>query len=274
MKRSIIITTYNRPDALALVLEGLCAQQDTDFEVLIADDGSDERTAQLLAENDYPLAIQHVWQDDQGFRAAKIRNKAVAKARGDYLIFIDGDCVPMPSFLTQHRHLAEAGWFVAGNRVLLSKDYTQEVLTRNEPIFLMNYRDLRSAKQRHAINRLAPMWSLPLGPLRKLGGAKWQGVKTCNLGVWREDFVAVNGFDEAYQGWGYEDSDLVIRLQRHGIKRKLGRFAVPVLHLWHPENDRSHEQDNLAKLQAIMTAEHVISPIGLDQYTDDSGANG
>lgn len=263
---SIIITTYNRPDALALVLEALCTQTDQHFEVILADDGSDDRTARLLQLADYPIPITHVWQEDLGFRAAKIRNKAAAKSQGDYLVFMDGDCVPMPTFVARHRQLAERGWFVAGNRVLLSEDYTDEVISEHRPIYLMTQKALRIARRQGAINRYTPTLSLPLGPIRKWQNRSWEGVKTCNLGLWRSDFVAVNGFDETYEGWGYEDSDLVIRLLRSGIHRKLGRYAIPVLHLWHPENDRSHEAENRAKLAAIESADHVAAALGLDQY--------
>ena len=90
---------------------------------------------------------------------------------------------------------------------------------------------------------------------------------TCNLGVWKQDFIAVNGFDELFEGWGYEDSDLVIRLIHQDIKRKEGRFAAPVLHLWHRQNDRSRHDANFQRLLQRVDNQHFIrAERGVDQY--------
>lgn len=266
MKISIIITTYNRPDALALVLRALAQQTDQNFEVLIADDGSHASTRDMIESIQLPVPCRHVWQADEGFRAAKIRNKAVAQATGDYLVFLDGDCVPLQKFVRKHRRLAEQGYFVAGNRTLLSQQFTDKVLHDSIDIQHFSLFDFIWAKYCGRINRYLPVISLPLGPLRKLNANDWKGVKTCNLGLWKRDFLAVNGFDEDYIGWGFEDSDLVIRLLRYGIKRKLGRFAVPVMHLWHPENDRSYVDNNLNRLQSIEKNAEIWAVSGVDQH--------
>ena len=129
---SVIVTTYNRPDALATVLAGLAAQTDRGFELLVADDGSRDDTRILIeaAAPTFAMPLAHVWQEDRGFRAGAARNRAAVKARGDYLIFLDGDCVPRPDFIARHRDLAEAGWMVAGNRILLSEAFTRRVMAR------------------------------------------------------------------------------------------------------------------------------------------------
>lgn len=265
---SVIVTTYNWPAALALVLQGLARQSLTNFEVIVADDGSTDSTSQLITQlrPELPYSLQHVWQPDAGFRAAMIRNKAVAQAKGEYLVFLDGDCLPRRTFLANHFKLAETGWLVAGNRLLLNQDFTAQVVSQQLPVdqwplyAWLKHRWLRDC------NRLLPLLSLPLGPLRKLKATNWHGVKTCNLGLWRHDFISVNGFDEAYQGWGYEDSDLVIRLLRLGIRRKQGQFAVPVIHLWHPENDRAQHAANLARLQQTTAAKSLTVIQGISQY--------
>nr|MCU0951181.1 glycosyltransferase [Burkholderiaceae bacterium] len=133
---SVIVTTYNRPDALRAVLDGLVAQTEHDIEVRVADDGSrdDTRALVLDAARAAPIPVHHVWQEDRGFRAGAARNRAAAGARGDYLVFLDGDCVPRPDFIAQHRELAEPGWMVAGNRILLSEPFTQRVLAQRVPI--------------------------------------------------------------------------------------------------------------------------------------------
>lgn len=246
---SIIISTYNRSDALITVLKALCTQTDEQFEVVIADDGSQPETLAAIKKVSWPFAWRHVWQVDEGFRAARIRNRAVANSRGGYIVFLDGDCVPLPSFVAQHRRLSEQNWFVAGNRVLLSERFTTEVIANDVDVQNQTFKYWRRAKKAGNCNRMLPFLQLPLGPCRKVRGSRWKGVKTCNLAMWRRDFDVVGGFDEAYQGWGYEDSDLVIRLLAKGVKRKSGKFAVPVLHLWHKENDMSGEAENAERLR-------------------------
>lgn len=265
---SLIVTTFNRPDALAAVLAGLLAQQDRGLEVLIADDGSREDTRELAERTarGAPLRIAHVWQEDRGFRAGAARNRAFLQAQGEYLVFLDGDCVPRPELVEQHRRLAERGWMVAGNRVLLSESFTREVLDRRLPIHAWTLAQWREARRRGAINRTAPLRSLPLGPLRRLGRRKWERVRTCNLGLWADDFRAVNGFDEAFEGWGFEDSDLAVRLLNLGVRRKYGAFATGVLHLWHRENDRAREGENWQQLQRRIASGETRAARGLDQY--------
>lgn len=267
-KLSIIITTYNRPDTLAIVLDALSVQTNLNFEVIIADDGSTDDTKELInkIEKNFPVPLHHVWQIDEGFQAAKIRNKAVAKANTNYLIFLDGDCVPLPSFVARHSNLAKQKSFVVGNRVLLTEHFTQQTLQTNLAIYTWTFFRWLVASLQNKCNRILPLVYLPLGSLRDLRAEKWRGAKTCNLAMWRDDFIAVNGFDEAYQGWGYEDSDLVIRLLNHGAKRREGRFAVPVIHLWHPENDRSLEGENLARLKDREHSQIKSIEQGVSQY--------
>lgn len=113
------------------------------------------------------------------------------------------------------------------------------------------------------IERITPL-IMPIPKYRKLNA--WYGVKTCNLSVWRADFEAGNGFDERYVGWGHEDADLAVRLIRHGVKRKEGRSVVPVIHLWHQENDRSQLSNNEGRLAEVIEADYSRAVIGLDQY--------
>jgi glycosyltransferase involved in cell wall biosynthesis len=268
MTTSVIVTTYNRPDALRAVLDGLAAQIDRDFEVLVADDGSRDDTRELVdaVRSQTPVAIRHVWQEDRGFRAGAVRNRATAQARGDYVIFLDGDCVPRPGFIERHRVLAEAGWMVAGNRILLAEMFTKSALEAKLPLHLWSDAQWRTARQRADINRTLPLMYLPLGPLRKLAGSRWQRVRTCNLGVWRADLTRVNGFDEVFEGWGYEDSDLAVRLINSGVQRKEGAYATGVLHLWHRENDRRAEGENWDRLQQRIRERATRAERGLDQY--------
>lgn len=268
MKTAVIVTTYNRPDALAAVLAGYQAQRDSEFELLIADDGSTADTRQIIeafkAGARFP--ITHIWHEDQGFRAAAIRNCALAATQADYVIFSDGDCAPAPSYVAQHRRLAERGWFAAGNRVLLSEEFTRRALQDHLALHEWTFGAWLIAWARRDVNRWLPLATLPDGGFRKTAPQRWEGVKTCNLAAWRDDLLRVNGLDEAYSGWGLEDSDLVIRLLHAGVRHKSARFATPVFHYWHTENDRSRLPENQRRLDALLHSDRVRAEFGIDRY--------
>ena len=265
MKISVVITTYNRPDALSLVLRGLAAQTEGGFEVVVADDGSQEETAAVLAglKPGLPYALRHVWQPDEGFRAPMARNRASAVATGDYIVFLDGDCVPLADFIAQHVRLAEAGWFVSGNRVLLDRKLSARATAEQLPLWSWSRGQWLKARLAGRVNRVTPV-------LRLFDGSRSRtdlvGAKSCNLAVWRQDLLAINGFDEDFIGWGYEDSDLVQRLFNAGKRRRASRWAIPVLHLWHGALDRSRERVNFARLQQSIRSRAVRAVRGIDQY--------
>ena len=262
---SVIVTTYNRPKGLELVLRALDAQLDKNFEVIVGDDGSQESTrfliAQLQKEVSYPLI--HVWQEDRGFRAGRARNLAVKASHGSYLLFLDGDCVPRPSWVGSHRCLAQPGWFVAGNRVLLSKTYTERAENEKLALHAFSKTEWRRMHRDHCVNRVHPLTSLPLGPLRFLRASQWKRVRSCNLGVWRRDFENVDGFDLSFEGWGFEDSDLAIRLINAGVRHKDGSYATAVIHLYHKEFDRGRENENYRLLLQRVTDGIKKARIGL-----------
>jgi glycosyltransferase involved in cell wall biosynthesis len=266
---SIIVTTWNREDALDAVLRSLAVQTDRDFEAIIADDGSGEATAKLIADwtPKFGHRLKHVWQEHRGFRAAEIRNQAILASRGTYCIFLDGDCIARPGFIATHRRLAEHGWFVTGNRILMSETLTQTVLRDRLDPEHWTYRQWARERGRGGINRTVPLMRLPLGPLRKLRFLAWRGARSCNLGIWRSDLDRVDGFDCAYQGWGREDSDLLVRLLRAGVRRKDGVFATGVLHLWHPAADRSWLPDNDRKLDEVRAGGRIKALQGLSAMT-------
>jgi glycosyltransferase involved in cell wall biosynthesis len=274
---SVIITTYNREDALDAVLSALARQTDRDFEVVIADDGSGPTTAALAERWRERLGVplSYVWQVDRGFRAAEIRNRAILVGAGDYCVFLDGDCIVRPDFIDAHRRLAERGRFVTGNRVLLSGALTATVL--RDGLQPQTWRVSEWLRQRRngGVNRLAALLHLPLGPLRKLGGGRWRGARSCNLAVWRSDLELVDGFDADFSGWGREDSDLLIRLLHAGVRRKDGRFATGVIHLWHREEDRAQLAANDARLDAVIASNRIRAQRGLSVLRDaDKEANG
>ena len=169
MLTSIIVSTYNQPDMLKLVLTVFNEQRNKNFEVVVADDGSTDDTFRMLLEIKGSLnyELKHVWQEDIGFRAAAIRNKAVAASKGEYLIFLDGDCVPLPSFLEQHLKLKERAWFVRGNRAMLSKTFTRTVLRDNLLIHRYPKHTWLKHRAKKDIKRFMPLLHIAMGRYRK-----------------------------------------------------------------------------------------------------------
>ena len=262
---SVVVTTYNREDALDAVLRSLAGQSDRDFEVIVADDGSKAPTANLVEYWKGKLGhrLEHVWHEDRGFRAAEIRNRAILASRGDYVVFLDGDCIARPDFVAVHRRLAERGWFVTGNRILLSPKLTAKVLRENLAPETWGFGEWLTQRLRGGVNRLAVLLPLPLGPLRRLRQKAWRGARSCNLAVWRVDLNRVDGFDAAYCGWGKEDSDIIVRLLHAGVRRKDGVFATGVVHLWHADADRGALPVNEKKLSDIIASDDIRAQRGL-----------
>jgi glycosyltransferase involved in cell wall biosynthesis len=262
---SVIVTTYNREDALDAVLRSLALQNDTDFEVIVADDGSRAATATTVEawKGKVGRRLDYVWHDDRGFRAAEIRNRAILASRGVYCIFLDGDCITRPDFVATHRRLAEQGCFVTGNRILLSPALTDKVLRdRLAPETWTAARWL--AERLHGgVNRLTALLHLPLGPLRRLRRRAWRDARSCNLAIWRADLDRVDGFDGDYSGWGKEDSDIIVRLLHAGVARKDGVFATGVLHLWHADYGRDRLVENERKLSDSLASDRVRARRGL-----------
>jgi glycosyltransferase involved in cell wall biosynthesis len=273
---SVIVATYNRPDALDAVLRSLSRQDDQNFEVIIADDGSRPDTAAVVEawEGGLPHRVVHVWHPDNGFRLAEIRNRAIRVAAGDYCIFLDGDCIARPHFIGAHRALAQPGWFVTGNRLLLSKALTDRILKENLQPEQWTMAEWWAFRRSGEIKRLAPLLSVSLGPLRRLRKRDWRGAQGCNLGIWRADLLVVDGFEGAFSSWGREDSDILIRLMHAGLRRKDGRMATGVLHLWHAEADRSGLPENERLLGEVIASDRVKAVKGLTALTDEPAAVG
>jgi glycosyltransferase involved in cell wall biosynthesis len=262
---SVIVTTYNREDALDAVLRSLAQQSDAAFEVIVADDGSGPGTAKVIDAWQPKIGrrLEHVWHADRGFRAAEIRNRAILAARGAYCIFLDGDCIVRPDFVAIHRRLAEPGWFVAGNRILLSPELTTRVLRERLTPESWGFARWLAERWGGGVNRLSALLHLRLGSLRRIRQRAWRGARSCNLAIWRSDLNRVDGFDADYSGWGKEDSDIIVRLLLSGARRKDGEFATGVLHLWHAEADRSQLSENERKLAEVVSGDRVRAQRGL-----------
>lgn len=263
---SVIITTYNRPDALTAVVEALFTQDDTGFEIIIADDGSGDNTRAAVAalQARAPVALRHVWQADQGFRAARARNLGTLDARGDYIVFLDGDCIPQRNFISQHRRLAQPGYLVQGSRILLSEEATKRVLAEHTDVQRLTPGEKLAWRRRRALNKVLPLLLTLPDVGRTSDRFTWRRIKSCNLAVWRSDLDLVNGFDESFLGWGHEDADLVLRLFNAGVMRKDGAYATEVLHLWHREHARDQESSNRALVEQRVTTRLIQAVQGLN----------
>jgi glycosyltransferase involved in cell wall biosynthesis len=273
---SVIVTTYDRDDALDAALRALAHQSDRNFEIVVAEDGSSAATAAVVEgwAARSTVTVRHVRHQHDGFRGGEIRNRGIRASSGRYCIFLDGDCLAPVDLVATHRRLAEIGWFVTGNRILMSRELTETVLANGVPAETWSLASLAWERLRGGVNRLLPTLSLPLGPLRKRGRADWAGAQTCNLAVARTDLDRVDGFDCSYTGWGLEDSDLVVRLLHAGVKRKDGRFATGVLHLWHAPNDRAQFAANQSRLDDLLRGDRVRALRGLSMLGNDAPGGG
>jgi glycosyltransferase involved in cell wall biosynthesis len=269
---SVVITTYNRPDALEAVVRACFMQNDKNFEIIIADDGSTANTRTCIERlaRDAPVPVRHVWQPDQGFRAAMARNRGTLAATGDYIVFLDGDCIPQRDFIARHRALSEPGCLVSGSRILLDDVLTRRVLEDGVDVAVAPLSTRLGWRLRGHMNKvlqLAVRWPDVARVTKKFS---WRRIKSCNLGVWKSDLERVNGFDESFTGWGHEDSDLVVRLFHAGVLRKDGAFATEVFHLWHREAQRDQESSNRRVVLERAEAKVTQATIGLREHADEA----
>jgi glycosyltransferase involved in cell wall biosynthesis len=272
MTISFIVLTYNRTEALLAVLRSLCEQCGAGHEVLIADDGSRADQVEMLYAHcpAFKCPVRHIWHPDVGFTAAQARNLAASQAAGDYLVFLDGDCIPNRAFVGQHTRLAEAGCFVNGSRVLLSETLTAQVLNGAVDVPNLSVSFWLRARLRGDCNKLLHLLVWPRCLFRVKQRFQWNGIRSCNFAVWQRDFAGVNGFDETFEGWGHEDADLALRLSHLGVWRKNGFMATEVFHLWHPENKRDNEFVNKNRVMKRIKTDLVLAEKGLLQIDPES----
>lgn len=235
---SLIVTTYNSPAYLEMYLRSIQNLELLPKELIIADDGSTTETADLIKQYqaDFPIKISHVWQEDKGFRAAKIRNEALKTSTGRYIIFTNGDIILHPRFITDHLQATQTDFFVQGSRILLNKNCTKKLLESKNTSLGFFSNGLNNPCKTISCRLLQRVFSRPVAHLK--------GIKTCNFALWRDDAFLVNGFNEEFEGWGREDTEFALRLLYAGKQRKNLRFGGIIFHLYHPENDRTTLPEN------------------------------
>lgn len=261
MQVSLIITTYNWKEALQFALRSVLAQTCLPMEIVVADDGSRPDTAELIRTigASSPIPIVHSWQEDRGYRLAKSRNKAIAKAKGEYIILIDGDIVLESHFVADHCTFAQPGHFVQGTRVLLGSEVTTKLLNTTQPI-------LPTVLSKGIGNRKNCLRSVLLARLFSFKSRRLGSIKLCNSAFWKQDALRINGFNEDFIGWGREDSEFVARLLNDGVRRQNLKFHALGYHLYHPENARDRLAVNDSILKKTIEGQLRWCENGLDQY--------
>ena len=260
MRVSVIVITYNWPQALDLVLRALARQSTFPEEVIVSDDGSCADTRDLLTATarDFPTRLVHLWQADDGARMSRARNRGIAAAHGDYVIFLDGDMLAQRDFIADHIAFAQRGCFVQGSRVLTGERCAADLLAHQQLDVGFFTADIERRRHTLRLPALARAWARP--------HAREAGIKSCNWGFWREDLLALNGFNEAMTGWGREDNELALRAFHMGLRRRDLRFAGLAVHLWHPTRKNLVDNPNDAVLAATRASGAVRCAIGLEQH--------
>lgn len=267
MHLTLIINTHEQPDYLGRVLAGVSRQTTPPEEVILADDGSGDTTREVFESwtKGRTFRTFHAWQPQQGFRRSRILNLAIANSQGEYLVFLDGDTVPHRRFLEDHRSMARPGFFVQGHRSLIG-ERAAPWFGRSDPggDRLKAWMTGQLEGWRHAFR-----WPVPMARIR----TDLHGIRGCNLAIWRSDLERVNGYNEAFVGWGREDSELAVRLMNAGLRRLDVRGRAPCFHLWHPPANRSGLPQNDRLLAEALTTRVTRCEAGLDRHTRGGGAS-
>jgi len=260
LRCSLIVTTYEWPAALELTLKSIARQSVVPDEVIVADDGSGPDTARVVerwrAHIVAPLV--HLWQPHEGFRLARSRNRAIAAAKGEYLIIVDGDMVLHRHFVADHLAAARPGSFIQGVRLLTGAAAAERML--REGSLDLHFFTSGIRRRRHAIrNRLLSRMLFA----ERVGQSAIRG---CNQAYWRSDLLRVNGFNEAFVGWGREDNEVAARLYNVGIYRRNLKFQALAIHLHHPPRHPAGTNPNDAILQQAIEQGDTWCRLGLDLH--------
>lgn len=256
---ALLISTYNWPQALELVLSSVARQTRMPDEIIIADDGSGAETEQLISslKSQYNLPIKHIWHEDKGFRKSLILNKSVKNIDSEYIIEIDGDIIIHPCFIEDHLKAAQPGFFIQGSRSMITEEKTAEILT-NKQIDLSFF----SSGLNSRFNALrCPLLSF----LFVLSPSNPFHIKGCNLAFWKKDYIAINGYYNGFKGWGGEDYEFGARLLHSGIKRKRLKMSALAFHIFHRISSRTNTEANDTIYRKTMAEKSTYNDDGYEQ---------
>lgn len=256
---SLIITTYNWKEALDLVLKSVIKQTVLPREVIIADDGSRSDTATMISnyQQQVPFTLMHVWQEDNGFQLAQIRNKAIAKATGEYILQIDGDVILEKHFVEDHLSYAKEGYFATGSRVGLTEEFSKDVFEKEILEFFPYQSGITNKINAFRCPIIADYYRFRY----KKNNPYY--MKGCNMAYWRKDIIAVNGYNENISGWGYEDNEVAARFLALGLEKQYLKCKGIVYHLYHGHNITT---TNSTILEETIASKTSFCEKGLNQY--------
>lgn len=261
---SLIISTFNRPDALFLCLESVLNQNMVPYEVVIADDGSGDETKKVITDfaAKARFTVKHIWQEDDGYQLSKIRNKAFAAASGNYIVQTDGDLIFHGHFIKDHVQFAKKKCFVSGARTNINATKTQELLQTSAAANLFYH--THGIEKRY--NAIISATLKNLNAVLQTSPKNMHYVLGCNMAFWKTDLEQVNGYNEQFEGWGKEDNDIAARLINAGKKLRFLKFGAVVFHLWHQEASRSSAAANEYFFQQSLKNNVTFVDQGMNQY--------
>jgi glycosyltransferase involved in cell wall biosynthesis len=247
------------------VLASVRRQSQPPHEILIADDGSGAATRDVIESfvRSHPGPVRVLSQPHEGFRVARLRNLAIAASTTDYLVFIDGDMLLHAEFVADHARFARRGCYTQGVRAHADASLSAALIAGAVKFPAVSSPGLAGLRRAYLLH------SRTLAGLMRRAANALVAVKACNLGVWREDLLRVNGFDEDMVGWGPEDKELCARLEHAGVRRQTLLFGGIACHLHHPPASRAALPANLAILAATRASARVRAAHGLDAHLRD-----
>ena len=264
MKLALIISTYNRPDALELCLKSIATQVMLPHEILIADDGSTSETRRVIDRYKAILQINvvHVWHEDNGFELAKIRNKAIAQSTADYIVQIDGDLILHDCFIKDHYDFALPKSFVRASRIYMDKDLTESKIENMDTSINRFHKGISNFMSTF---RVPFLWRF-FATNYKINGAELWEIHGCNMAYWRSDALKVNGYNEDFIGWGPEDKEFIARLLNIGLKKRFLKLGAIVYHMWHSINPKENLSSNMLIFEETKLLKRTYCENGIDKY--------
>ncbi|MFY7665959.1 glycosyltransferase family 2 protein [Flavobacterium sp.] len=257
---TLVTPTYNWPQALELLLLSITKQTVLPDEVIVADDGSTEETTKLIEEfqKNFPVPLHHVRHEDIGNRKPMIMNKAIAKAKGDYIIEIDGDIIMHKNFVEDHLKFAKKGHYLFGSRSSIQKSILNDIFKNKTTSFHFFSKGI--TKRARTIH--FPFYMNFMKSVEKRS-SKLRG---CNMSFWKSDFIKVNGFNESLVGWGIDDSELIQRFHNIGLHGRRLKFCGLVFHIYHKEQPKNHIHINQEIEDRTVREKITFIDKGVNQY--------
>jgi len=261
MKCSLIISTYNWPEALDLVLKSVLRQTTMPSEVIIADDGSKAETRLLIEEYKKEISVPliHVWQEDNGFRKSEILNKAILTTNSDYIVQVDGDVILNKNFIKDHLKFAKPNQYLFGSRVNIKEKKLSELF--EDKNVNLNFFTSKIGKRFRALR--LPIFNLFISKNHEVS----KNLRGCNISYWKSDVLKINGYNEDFIGWGGEDYEFAHRLHLSGVAGKRIKHAAIVYHIYHKESSKENCYKNAEVQQKSFESGNFVVPNGIQKFT-------